>query len=111
MIQTQYAISEGVSLAYQVMGDADLNLIYVPGASSHLIAEMSNPSHARYIEGLSRFSRVIRFDKRGTGLLRHRQRADLIEAAVHQPVRRQRPAGPLHDSLHYRAGPGIGRVR
>lgn len=82
MAQTQYTKSEGVSLAYQVTGEGELNLLYVPGAMSHLISEVNVPAGARYIEGLSRFCRLIRFDKRGTGLSDLGEIPPTIEAQV-----------------------------
>ena len=68
MARTQYVKSEGVSLAYQVLGEAGPNLLHVPGAISNLALEDNIPANAGYFERLSRFCRVVRFDKRGTGL-------------------------------------------
>jgi len=65
---TRYAKSGDVHIAYQVTGDGSLDLVYVPGFVSHLEADWDNPVRARFIERLSSFSRLIRFDKRGTGL-------------------------------------------
>ena len=66
--QTRYATNGGVSIAYQVVGDAPVDLIWVPGWLSHLDLLWLDPSYARFVERLARFSRVILFDKRGTGL-------------------------------------------
>lgn len=82
MIQTRYAKSGGVSLAYQTTGDADLNLIYVPGAGAGLSGAMDFAPTARYIEGLSRFCRLTRFDKRATGMSEHGSIPPTIEAQV-----------------------------
>jgi pimeloyl-ACP methyl ester carboxylesterase len=68
MAQTHYAKSAGVSLAYRVMGEGEPTLLHVPGAISNLALEDTAPAIARYFERLSRFSRLVRFDKRGTGL-------------------------------------------
>ena len=65
---TRYAKSGDVHIAYQVTGNGPLDLVFVPGFVSHLEAEWSNPARSRFIERLSSFSRLIRFDKRGTGL-------------------------------------------
>jgi pimeloyl-ACP methyl ester carboxylesterase/class 3 adenylate cyclase len=65
---TRYAKSGDVHIAYQVTGDGPLDLVYVPGFVSHLEADWNSPRRARLIERLSSFSRLIRFDKRGTGL-------------------------------------------
>jgi pimeloyl-ACP methyl ester carboxylesterase len=65
---TRYAKSGDVHIAYQVTGEGPLDLVFVPGFVSHLEADWNSPRRARFIERLSSFSRLIRFDKRGTGL-------------------------------------------
>jgi class 3 adenylate cyclase len=64
----QYAKSGELFIAYQVTGDGPVDLIWSPGAVSHLVLQWENPYFVRFIERLSRFCRLIRFDKRGTGL-------------------------------------------
>lgn len=66
--KTQYARSGDVSIAYQVSGDGPLDLVVVPGALSHLEHSWTEPAFARYFERLATFARVLRFDKRGTGM-------------------------------------------
>src|ERR671938_1152892 len=66
--ETRYAKSGGVSIAYQVVGDGPIDLVLVPGFVSHLDADWDDPRHARFLRRLASFSRLIRFDKRGTGL-------------------------------------------
>jgi len=68
MAATHYAKSDGASLAYRVDSEEGPTLLHVPGALSNLALEDTIPPVARYFERLSRFSRLIRFDKRGTGL-------------------------------------------
>ena len=65
---TRYAKSGDVHIAYQVTGKGPLDLVYVPGFVSHLEADWDSPLRARFIERLGSFCRLIRFDKRGTGL-------------------------------------------
>jgi class 3 adenylate cyclase len=65
---TRYAKSGDVHIAYQVTGEGPLDLVFVPGFVSHLEADWNSPLQTRFIERLSSFSRLIRFDKRGTGL-------------------------------------------
>jgi class 3 adenylate cyclase len=66
---THYAKAhDGVSIAYQVIGDGPLDLVYVPGWVSHLEVAWEEPTLARFFEDLASFSRLILFDKRGTGL-------------------------------------------
>jgi class 3 adenylate cyclase len=65
---TKYAQSGDISIAYQITGDGPLDLIVTPGHVSHLDHAWEEPSFARCLERLGSFSRLIRFDKRGTGL-------------------------------------------
>ena len=57
-----------MSIAYQVVGDGPLDLVWVPGWVSHVEAIWEEPSAARFLERLASFSRLILFDKRGTGM-------------------------------------------
>lgn len=67
--QTQYASgADGVNIAYQVIGEGALNLVFVMGWVSHLELFWREPSFARFLRRLASFSRLILFDKRGTGL-------------------------------------------
>jgi class 3 adenylate cyclase len=65
---TQYARNGEVSIAYQVMGEGPLDLVIVPGFISHLDLDWTEPLLTRFLHRLASFSRLIRFDKRGTGL-------------------------------------------
>ena len=64
----RYAQSSDVSIAYQVTGDGPLDLVIAPGFTSHLEFDWEEPRHAAFLERLASFSRLIRLDKRGTGL-------------------------------------------
>jgi len=66
--ETRYAKSGGLNIAYQVVGDGPLDLVYVPGWVSNVEGNWELPAHERFLRRLARFSRVILFDKRGTGL-------------------------------------------
>jgi len=66
--ETMYARSGEVNIAYQVVGDAPLDLVFVMGWVSHLEYCWREPSFARFLLRLASFSRLILFDKRGTGL-------------------------------------------
>ncbi len=66
--ETKYTKSGDVHIAYQVTGDGPLDLVLVPGFVSHLEAQWEHPMSVRILERLGSFSRLIRFDKRGTGL-------------------------------------------
>src|SRR6476469_1373054 len=65
---TRYADSGGVSIAYQVVGDGPLDLVLVPGFATHLEMGWEAPMMVRMYERLASFSRLILFDKRGTGM-------------------------------------------
>ncbi|HEY8684128.1 MAG TPA: adenylate/guanylate cyclase domain-containing protein [Chloroflexota bacterium] len=66
--ETRYAKSGEVNIAYQVMGDGPIDLVYVPGWVSHLEYAWEEPGLARFLKRLASFARLIMFDKRGTGL-------------------------------------------
>ena len=64
----KYARSGDLKIAYQVTGDGPIDLVWTPGTVSQLDMEWDWPPRARFIEGFGSFCRLIRFDKRGTGL-------------------------------------------
>ena len=66
--EIRYARSGDINIAYQVVGDAPLDLVLVPGFVSHLELDWEHAGYGRLLERLSSFARLIRFDKRGTGL-------------------------------------------
>ena len=68
MVETRYAVSGGVNIAYQVIGDGPRDLVYVPGWVSNIEVMWEDPGLAVFLRRLSSFSRLITFDKRGTGL-------------------------------------------
>ena len=79
--ETHYATSGGVSIAYQVLGDGPFDIVYVPGFVSHLELRWRVPSLSASLGELAEFSRLILFDKRGTGDIGpRRRRADAGDA-------------------------------
>jgi class 3 adenylate cyclase len=64
----RYARSGGAAIAYQVLGDGDVDLAYVPDYVSNLVYGWESPYWRRFYDGLARSFRLILFDKRGTGL-------------------------------------------
>src|SRR5215204_4550265 len=66
--ETRYARSGDVRIAFQVIGSGPFDLAFVPGFISNLDITWENPVRARFFSRLSSFSRLILFDKRGTGL-------------------------------------------
>jgi pimeloyl-ACP methyl ester carboxylesterase len=66
--ETRYAKSGDVNIAYSVSGDGRFDLVFVPGFVGHLELEWQLHGFVPFLEQLSSFSRLIRFDKRGTGM-------------------------------------------
>src|SRR2546423_8483421 len=66
--KTRYAKSGALNIAYQVMGEGPFDLIWVPGWISNVEEGWEVPEYAHFLRRLAAFSRLILFDKRGTGL-------------------------------------------
>jgi pimeloyl-ACP methyl ester carboxylesterase len=66
--EIRYARSGDVNIAYQVVGEGPIDVVLVPGFISHLELDWEDPRSAHFLSRLASFSRLIRFDKRGTGL-------------------------------------------
>ena len=66
--ETRYTKSGDVSIAYQVVGDGPLDVVFVGGFATHVEIAWELPPLARFYRRLASFSRLILFDKRGTGL-------------------------------------------
>ncbi|HEY6053296.1 MAG TPA: adenylate/guanylate cyclase domain-containing protein [Gaiellaceae bacterium] len=69
--EIRYARNGGVAIAYQVVGDGDVDLVLVPDWMSNLVFWWSSPYWRGFYERLARSFRLILFDKRGTGLSDH----------------------------------------
>ena len=66
--ETRYADSGGVNIAYQTMGEGPQDLVLVHGWASNIEIFQEEPAFARFVSQLASFTRLILFDKRGTGL-------------------------------------------
>ena len=66
--ETRYALSGDVHIAYQVIGDGPFDLVFVPGFVTHMELQWRLPGYEAFLRSLGSFSRLIRFDKRGTGM-------------------------------------------
>lgn len=64
----QYTRNGSVHIAYQMVGDGPVDILMIPGWTSHLTVEWEEPTFVRFMERLTAFARCVRFDKRGTGL-------------------------------------------
>lgn len=68
MLDIHFARSNDVEIAYHVVGDGPVDIVYVQGAWSHLQINWELPAFRRFCERLGEFGRVILFDKRGMGM-------------------------------------------
>ena len=119
--ETRYARSGDVSIAYQVVGDGPLDLILAPDFLSHLEYRWEDPGMARLLARLAVFSRLITFDKRGTGLSDRtagldtlEQRMDEVRAGLHtgeiELVRDDVAGIAVHIAARVAAPAGAGEV-
>jgi pimeloyl-ACP methyl ester carboxylesterase len=105
--ETQYAKApDGASIAYQVVGDGPVDLVYATGIWSNLEVMWDHPPWAHFLNRLVKFSRLILFDMRGVGLsdrgpeppVLELQRDDIgavMDAARRDPPRPHEGADPL----------------
>src|SRR5437016_1192683 len=87
--KTHYAKSGDVYIAYQINGSGPFDMVLAPGTVSHLDLDWERPARAEFYDKLGSICRLIRFDKRGTGLSDRptqmatlEQRADDIRAVM-----------------------------
>jgi pimeloyl-ACP methyl ester carboxylesterase len=64
----RYTVSDGLHIAYQVTGGGEVDIVLISGFVSHLELDWADPRHAHFLHRLGSFGRLIRFDKRGTGM-------------------------------------------
>jgi class 3 adenylate cyclase/pimeloyl-ACP methyl ester carboxylesterase len=84
--ETRYARSGDVHIAYQVVGQSPIDLVYVPSWISHVEHYWEEPTIARYFGRLASFSRLILFDRRGSGLSDPVVRAPTLEEQMDDVV-------------------------
>lgn len=66
--ETKYAKAGDLGIAYQVVGDGPIDLVFVPTCVTRVECQWEEPSNARFLSRLASFSRLILLDKRGCGL-------------------------------------------
>src|SRR6266566_8190251 len=66
--ETRYTLSGDVNIAYQVVGEGSLDLVFIPSLTHHLELVWENPPQARFFNRLASLGRLLLFDKRGTGM-------------------------------------------
>ena len=99
--ETRYADSDGASIAYQVAGEGNIDVLFLPGWISQIEQLWEAPANRHFLERLGAFSRLILFDSRGTGLSERspahlHARAGDPRRAGGARRRRQRTGGPVH---------------
>jgi hypothetical protein len=67
--ETRYArAGDGTRLAYKVLGDGPVDLVYLQPWYSHIEIIWEEPRHERFLQTFASFSRLIIFDRRGSGM-------------------------------------------
>src|SRR6266540_6577048 len=80
--EIRYARNGGVAIAYQVVGEGEIDLVYVPDYVSNLVYGWEIPRWRAFYERLARSFRLILFDKRGTGLSDHGSQFAALETPM-----------------------------
>jgi len=65
---TRYARNGDVTIAYRVIGDGPIDVVFMPGLISHVEVILESPLIQRFLGRLSDFARIILMDRRGLGL-------------------------------------------
>ncbi len=97
--ETRYARSGEVHIAYQVVGEGPIDLVYVPSWISQVEHYWEEPIVARYFRRLASFSRLIMFDRRGSGLSDPLPRAASLEEQMDDVVAVMEAAGSEHAAV------------
>jgi class 3 adenylate cyclase len=83
MPTTRYVKSDDVHIAYQVMGEGSFDLLFVPGFVSNIESIWHSPQISTFFRRLASFSRLILFDKRGTGMSDRSSQIFTLEQRMH----------------------------
>jgi pimeloyl-ACP methyl ester carboxylesterase len=78
-----YAESDDLQIAYQITGQGPPDIVLVPGFISHLDQDWGDPHHTHFLQRLGQMGRLIRFDKRGTGMSDRPQGLPDLETRMH----------------------------
>jgi pimeloyl-ACP methyl ester carboxylesterase/class 3 adenylate cyclase len=78
--EVRYAVNDGVHIAYTVVGDGPVDVVYTSGIWSNLDVMWEEPRWARFLDRLASFSRLIIFDMRGVGLSDRGDRPPFLES-------------------------------
>jgi pimeloyl-ACP methyl ester carboxylesterase len=80
---THYVNSDGVHIAYQVIGEGPVDLLFVPGFVSNVETIWQSPEQGEFFRRLASFCRLILFDKRGTGMSDRSSQIFTLEQRMH----------------------------
>jgi len=81
--ETRYVKSDGVHIAYQVLGDGPMDVVFVPGFVSNVEANWESAERSSFFRRLASFCRLILFDKRGTGMSDRTSQVFSLEQRMH----------------------------
>jgi pimeloyl-ACP methyl ester carboxylesterase len=98
--ETRYARSGDLHIAYQVVGEGPVDLVWVPGWISNIDHYWEEPTVARYFNRLASFCRLILFDRRGTGVSDPVLRAPTLEEQMDDVVAVMEAAGSEQAALY-----------
>ena len=98
-VNIRYARNGGVAIAYEVMGEGDSDLVFVPAFVSNLVVDQQNPGWREFYRLLSDRFRLILFDKRGTGLSDHGGQFATLETRMEDLHSVLDAAGSRHTSI------------
>ncbi|MFL5822370.1 MAG: alpha/beta fold hydrolase [Solirubrobacteraceae bacterium] len=98
--ETRYARSGDLHIAYQVVGEGPIDLIWIPGWISNIDHYWEEPTVARYFNRIAAFSRLILFDRRGTGVSDPLTRAPTLEEQMDDVVAVMEAAGSEQAGLY-----------
>jgi class 3 adenylate cyclase/alpha-beta hydrolase superfamily lysophospholipase len=97
--EVEYARSGGVAIAYQVVGDAGRDVVWIRGDINDMLSSWERPEFVERMRKLTRFARVLLFDKRGTGLSDHVRDLMSLEARMDDVRAVMDAAGSSHAVL------------
>ena len=98
--ETRYARSGELYIAYQVVGDGPIDLVWIPGWISNIDHYWEEPTVARYFNRLASFCRLILFDRRGTGVSDPLPRAPTLEEQMDDVVAVMEAVGSEQAALY-----------
>jgi pimeloyl-ACP methyl ester carboxylesterase/DNA-binding winged helix-turn-helix (wHTH) protein len=82
----RFTESDGLHIAYQVTGEGEHDIVLIPGFVSHLELDWGDPRHAHFLDRLGTMGRLVRFDKRGTGMSDRPPGVPDLETRIHDVI-------------------------